>query len=210
MATVSPAMISAQPNTPTAMTYDEFLSWSDGIHAEWIKGEVITFMSVTTAHQRIVIFLSFLLQTFAQYFQKGEVLTAPVQIKLRDSGREPDIFLVAKENAGRVQEKFFDGAPDLIVEVISDESASRDRVDKFEEYEESGVREYWLIDPRPKRQRADFYQLGKDGKYRPVPIDDDGVYRSHVLQGFWLNVNWLWQDPLPDLLPTFEMIRGKS
>ena len=117
---------------------------------------------------------------------------------------------MAKENAGRVQEKFFDGAPDLIIEVISDESTSRDRVDKFEEYEEAGVREYWLIDPRPKRQRADFYQLGKDGKYRPVPIDDDGVYRSQVLQGFWFNVNWLWQEPLPDLLPTFEMIRSKS
>lgn len=209
MATVSPTMTSAQSNTPRSMTYDEFLSWSDGIHAEWVKGEVITDMTVTTIHQRIVIFLSFLLQAFAQHFQLGEVLTAPVQVKLRTSGREPDVFFVAKENSGRVQEKFFDGAPDLIVEVISDESTSRDRVDKFEEYEEAGVREYWLIDPRPKRQRADFYQLGKDGKYRPVPIDDDGVYRSQVLQGFWFNVNWLWQEPLPNLLPTFESIRSK-
>ena len=76
MATVSPTMTSTQPNTPAPMTYDEFLSWSDGIHAEWIKGEVITFMSVTTAHQRIVAFLFWLLQTFANTAKIGEVMLA--------------------------------------------------------------------------------------------------------------------------------------
>ncbi|MBI5347827.1 MAG: Uma2 family endonuclease, partial [Chloroflexi bacterium] len=62
---------------------------------------------------------------------------------------------------------------------------------------------------RPKRRRADFYHLGADGKYRPVPIDDKGIYRSMVLKDFWLNVNWLWQDPLPKVMRTLSEIEKK-
>ncbi|MBI5347810.1 MAG: Uma2 family endonuclease, partial [Chloroflexi bacterium] len=99
---------------------------------------------------------------------------------------------------------------DLIIEVISDDSVGRDRAAKFEENEEAGVREYWIIDPRPKRRRADFYQLGADGKYKPVPIENDGVYRSLVLKNFWLNVNWMWQDPLPKVMQVLSEIEKKQ
>jgi Uma2 family endonuclease len=120
------------------------------------------------------------------------------------------VFFVSSNKRDQIRERYFDGAPALAIEIVSDESASRDRVDKFEEYEDAGVREYWIIDPRPRRRRADFYQLGVDGKYQPVPTLD-GVYRSAVLPGFWLRVEWLWQEPLPKLLPTLETIqRGEG
>ncbi|HET9224704.1 MAG TPA: Uma2 family endonuclease, partial [Roseiflexaceae bacterium] len=60
-------------------------------------------------------------------------------------------------------------------------------------YQEGGVREYWIIDPRPRKQRADFYVLDDSGMYQPIPIAADGIYRSSVLPNFWLNVNWLWE-----------------
>jgi hypothetical protein len=67
------------------------------------------------------------------------------------------------------------------------------------------VPEYWLIDPRPRRQRALFYQLDANGKYDLVkPVDD--VYRSNVVSGFWLKVGWIWERPDPQL--TFAEIAG--
>jgi Uma2 family endonuclease len=60
------------------------------------------------------------------------------------------------------------------------------------------VREYWLLDPL--RRQAEFYQLGPDSIYRAVPVAADGIYHSAVLDGLWVKVEWLWQEPLPLLL----------
>jgi hypothetical protein len=75
---------------------------------------------------------------------------------------------------------------------------TEDRVHKFTEYEQADVREYWLIDPRPHQQQVDFYVLGEDQSYHPAPIDDDGIYHSTVIPNFWFNIEWLWQEELPN------------
>jgi Uma2 family endonuclease len=62
----------------------------------------------------------------------------------------------------------------------------------------AGIPEYWIVDPRPGLQRAEFLRIGNDGRYAEASLDDDGRYRSLVLPGFWLDPAWLWQDPLPD------------
>ena len=46
------------------------------------------------------------------------------------------------------------------------------------------------------RDEGGPYQLGEDGRYQPMPLDD-GVFRSQALPGFWLRMEWLWQEPLP-------------
>ncbi len=61
------------------------------------------------------------------------------------------------------------------------ESRSRDRGDKFYEYEQAGVKEYWLIDPN--RKHVEFYQRGEDGIFRLVSVED-GVFSSEVSRGF--------------------------
>jgi Putative restriction endonuclease len=77
-------------------------------------------------------------------------------------------------------------------------SRARDRGEKFYEYEQGGVREYWLLDYLCRQ--AEFYQLGPDGIYHVVPVSADGIYRSAVLERLWLKVEWLWQEPLPSLM----------
>jgi Uma2 family endonuclease len=60
------------------------------------------------------------------------------------------------------------------------------------------VPEYWLLD-QPRKQ-ARFYELAGDGRYRPISVDEHGIFRSKVLPGFWLKVAWLWQEPHPAIL----------
>lgn len=195
------------------MSYEEFLAWADeDVHAEWVDGEVIVFMPPKTVHQDVVTFLVALLRFFVQFFQLGQALTAPYEMKVDPDSpaREPDILFIARENLARLSEDRLEGPADLIVEVVSDDSVSRDRSDKFYEYQEAGVREYWVIDPRPGKERADFWVLDEQGRYRPVPVDEDGVYRSTVIPGFWLRVDWLWAEEMPDPLLTFAEIVGPS
>ena len=103
-------------------------------------------------------------------------------------------FFVANEHLGRVKRLNLEGPADLVIEIISPGSRATDRGDKFYEYEQGGVPEYWLLDP--ERRQAEFYLRGEDGIYRLVPLGSDGIYRSKVLAGLWLKVGWLWQ-PLP-------------
>ncbi len=191
------------------MTYEEFLVWAgEDVHAEWVNGEVIVHMTAKQRHQEMVQFLFALFDLFNQFLRVGRFFTAPYQMKLAPDGpgREPDILFVAREREALVKDQGVQGPADLVIEIVSDDSVTRDRVEKFEEYEQYGVREYWIIDPRPKRPRAEFYQLDESGQYQPVPVGKDGVYHSKALPGFWLRVDWLWAETLPDSLFIFAEI----
>ena len=186
---------------PGKMTYEEFLAWADeDMRAEWVNGEVIQLGPVSNRHQNLVGFLTILLRHFVEERHLGGVLSLPFQMKTGVDlpGREPDILFIAHEHLDRLKNVYLDGPADLVVEIISPDSRGRDRGEKFYEYEQGGVREYWLLDYL--RRQAEFYQRGSDGIFRLVPVGEDGIYRSAVLEGLWLKVDWLWQEPLPPLL----------
>ncbi len=187
------------------LTYEEFLEWCDeDTWAEWDDGEVIFLTPTSVRHQQLTGFLYQVLDIFVKSHGLGEVLAAPFQMKLPkvSKGREPDILFVSRERLHLLKETHLEDAADLVVEVISPEGRLRDRGEKFAEYELSGVREYWLIDYEEKR--ADFYLLDPDGRYNRCSIDPEGIYRSTVIPGLWLRVDWLWQEPLP---PTMDVLR---
>ena len=189
-----------RPAPRKKLSFEEFLDWCDeDTWAEWVDGEVIVLSPATVPHQQLVTFLVFLLEFFNAAHDLGQIFTAPTLMKLGlvRAGREPDLVFVAKVHLNRLQRVFIDGPADLVVEVVSPDSTRRDRIEKFREYEAAGVPEYWILD-RDHRDAA-FYRLGADGRYRRVPPDAEGVFRSEALPGFWLRVDWLWQDPLPTL-----------
>lgn len=175
------------------MTYQEFLSWADeDTLAEWVNGEVLMTSPASTGHQKLCSFLANILQVFTRYRDLGVVITAPFQMKL-ENGREPDILFVKTAHLDRLQSTYLEGPADMVVEIISPKSVGRDRGDKFYEYARGGVPEYWLVDPQ--RQQAEFYEL--EGDYYKLRFSGhEGRYEALTLPGFWMRVEWLWEDPL--------------
>ena len=74
-------------------------------------------------------------------------------------------------------------------------ASGRDRGEKFLEYREGGVPEYWLVDPLA--QSLELYLLDERGHYSIAAPDASGIFHSRALPGFWLDPAWLWQEPLP-------------
>lgn len=190
------------------MTYEEFLAWADeDTLAEWVGGDVVMTSPASFEHQQIVRLLVSTMGTFVETHQLGVVLSAPFQMKVGDRGREPDILFVRNEHRERLKPTFLDGPADLVVEVVSPESVSRDRGDKFIEYEGAGVEEYWLIDPR--RKIAEFYRLDEQNRYHMVQSGETGQFYSAVIHDFWVRVEWFWKPPLVlDVLRELDLLRN--
>jgi Uma2 family endonuclease len=186
----------AAPKEP--LSFEAFLQRYDDAHAEWVNGEVVPKMPASVEHQDTSMFLLSLIVNWVAYHELGKVYHPPLLVKLplpdnREVAREPDIVVILNGNLGRFAEQYFDGAPDLIVEITSPASRHTDRTVKYEEYETAGVPEYWLIDP--DRQYTEFFQRDAAGLYRVALSGSEGVYCSRVLEGFWLQVEWLWTRP---------------
>jgi len=191
------------------MSFEEFLEWlNEDTWAEWVEGKVEIVSPATTQHQRVQGFLWQVMGIFVRARELGEVLGAPYLIELPSvlRGREPDLIFVAAPRRLEAEATHLEGAPEVVVEIVSPESVARDRGAKFIEYEAAGVLEYWLIDLL--RRRAEFYRLDAEGRYALALGGAAGVYRSEAVPGFWLKAEWLWQEPLPSPLRVIAEIAG--
>jgi Uma2 family endonuclease len=106
-----------------------------------------------------------------------------------------------------VEHGFVDGPPDIAVEIVSPDSAERDYELKRRVYDESGVKEYWIIDP--DERKATFLQRAGEQFVEVEP--QGGRFESQVLAGFFLEVEWLWAKKRPSLLsilPQMLLARG--
>ncbi len=198
----TPALLTPSTATREHLSYEAYLALpDDGRIVEWVDGEIIQHMPPAPVHQRIASLMETILSLYVKRLDLGEVFDAPIEVKLWAGGpsREPDILFVGRDRLAQLTAQRFEGAPDLVVEVISPTSVTIDRVDKYLEYERAGVREYWIIDPRPRQQQADFFVRDESGRFASAPIDEDGSYASTVIPGFRLPISWLWQPEQIDI-----------
>ncbi len=195
------------------MSYEEWLTWAeDHTQAEWVNGEGIAFVPPKTVHMLLLEFLRWLLKGYVDLLNLGEVASAPFEMRLESvpSSREPDLLFIANAHRHRLTAERLVGPADLAIEIISDDSVTRDRRDKRREYAAAGVPEYWLLDPRPRQQRARFYRLNERGEYDEVFPSPDGRYHAQVVPGFWVRPEWFWQDPLPNPAPLLAMLAADA
>jgi Uma2 family endonuclease len=179
------------------VSFEAFLKFFAEHHAEWLVGKVILVRGKASAHQSLLLFLMTMLNLYLGLKSLGEILSAGFPMKIADDvpAREPDLLIVLNAHRERIKANYLDGPADIVVEIVSPESVTRDRGIKFIEYEQAGVREYWLFDPL--RTEAVIYALGDDQRYHPVPLDKDGRLVSSLLSGFALHPTLLWRDELP-------------
>jgi Uma2 family endonuclease len=131
------------------LNYEDFcLLPNDGKRYEIIDGELFATPSPRTLHQKVVTRLTHYLSAFLEENDLGEVYVSPLDVVFSDYDIvEPDVLYVSRERASVLTEKNIQGAPDLVVEVLSETTEKTDRTFKLRLYARFGVQEYWIIDP---------------------------------------------------------------
>jgi Uma2 family endonuclease len=134
---------------PRLWTYDEMVAELPETNqpTELWNGEIIMSPAPHPDHQEIVLNFAQRLKEFAAGAKPGKVYVSPVDVVLTQRRVvQPDVLFIAKSRLGIVTDRI-DGVPDLVMEVISETSWQRDRIQKKALYEQSGLPEYWIIDP---------------------------------------------------------------
>lgn len=197
--------MSVRPRTGT-MSFGDFLEIvGEDQKADLLDGVMFMASPESLVHNKLVGWLYRLIAEYAENRGLGDVTVNKVAFRLdARQGPEPDVAFVAAARSLVVKPGYVDGPPDLAVEVVSPDSVDRDYERKRRIYETAGVREYWIIDP--DEARFTFLRLdANSGRYVEVqPVDH--IYRSAVLPGFWLDVRWLAQRPLPPILPIAQQL----
>ncbi|MCA0456874.1 MAG: Uma2 family endonuclease [Chloroflexi bacterium] len=187
--------------------YEDYLRGEYGTHAEWVNGVVIEMSPIEESHDALSRFGSAMFDTYLELTTGGRVLQDPMVMKPAPHlpGRQPDLQVLLPDRMHLLRPTEVAGAANLVVEIVSQESIKRDRGDKFEEYEQGGVEEYWIVDRIHKE--ALFYVRGEDGLFRSrLPVD--GVYTSHVLPRLHINVSIFWQDSIPSTREAVKMVEA--
>ncbi|HUO10454.1 MAG TPA: Uma2 family endonuclease [Phycisphaerae bacterium] len=184
------------PHPGRRMTEEEFLAWvKERTRAEWVNGEVTIMSPVSFEHDQLQTWLIRLVSDFVDNGELGKVCSVEFALRLPGlpSHRLTDLFFVSNQKAAGFQRTYFAGVPDLVLEIVSPDSIERDYKEKFNDYQISGIPEYWIIDPLKRIVTAN--QLVK-GKYRRI-AEKAGAVHSAALPGFFIKPAWLWEHPLP-------------
>ncbi len=182
--------VATPPTAGRLYTVEEFFELvPDGQKADLIDG--VIYMASPDSNWNDIIggFLYTLMSVYAEERDLGEVKGTRFAFVLGPRrAPEPDVSFVSGERPEVIQPTRGVGPPDIAVEIVAEDSKERDHVLKKRLYEETGVREYWLLDPL--QDRYQFFRL-RDGQYELMPLDQDRYFHSEALPGFWLDVEWL-------------------
>jgi len=170
----------------TRLTYDDFcLLPEDGKRREIIEGELFVTPSPQTPHQRAATRLTIRLGEFVESHKLGEVFCAPFDVVFSEFDVvEPDLLYISNARAGVLTRKNVQGAPDLVVEVLSETTARVDRSIKLKLYGRFAVQEYWIIDPNGPS--AEIYRRGEEGLDLVAKLSAADALSSPMLPGFSL------------------------
>jgi Uma2 family endonuclease len=176
--------------------------------AELIDGVMIMHSPASLQHENTGNFLGGLMRFYAKTKSLGLMIASGNGIVHLSSGRKlaPDGFFIRNECVPSPLPKQYEGVPDLVLEVLSPSNRNDDFIDKRKIYREAGVAEIWFVDNQHKQVIVDQKQT----KGYLENIVTKGKLLSIAIKGFWINVDWLWQEPLPDELTCLQEILSDS
>ncbi len=169
-------------------TYEDYMRTPDDVRYELLDGELILSPSARTAHQRTSRKILNPLDDFVIENELGEVFHAPYDVVLDNFNVvQPDILFVSNERARIITDLNIQGAPDLVIEILSPSTAQRDKTQKRDLYAQHDVKEYWQADTDAKSVTALTLE---DGVYRVAGIYTEGqTLTSVLLPGFTLDID---------------------
>jgi len=167
----------------------DYLELPEEPRCELLYGRLPVTPAPTVRHQLVVVAVLRVLDRFARQ-RGGYAVVSPVDVVLADhSIVQPDVIYVSPERAAILGQRV-EGAPDLVVEVLSPATGRRDLGEKLRLYAESGVIEYWIVDP----QLETFEFLENTPAGFRVRLPDGGVHRSAAIGGVELDLEAFWRD----------------
>jgi Uma2 family endonuclease len=138
----------AMRSAKVRFNHDDYLLLPEDKRYEILDGEIYVIPAPSTRHQRISRQLEMALIQHVEQFGLGEILQAPYDVVLsHENVVQPDILLVLKERSGIITAMNLQGAPDLVVEILSPATRGKDAEIKRKIYAQFGVREYWIVNP---------------------------------------------------------------
>jgi Uma2 family endonuclease len=161
----------------------------DSFRYEIIEGELYVSPPPSTNHQVAVSSLLAAMHYYANRGGLGLVLTAPIGVRLpdRETTVQPDVLFISRDRQDIVKDDVIDGAPDLVVEILSPSNWVYDRSRKQEAYQQAGVREYWIVDYRARS--VDVLVLEGNEYVQRGHYGEGDVAPSEVLAGFSIPVS---------------------
>jgi Uma2 family endonuclease len=175
--------------TTSRLTYDDFVKLpDDGKRYEIIDGELFVNASPVPRHQAVVGNIYFALRAWFEE-HGGEVFVAPLDVVFDTYNIvEPDVIAINPNRLAILGEKNLQGAPSLVVEVLSDRTRRLDEIKKRKLYDKGGVDEYWIADHelelvRIYRRTAVAFELVAE-----ISTDDGGAITTPLLPGFKMDI----------------------
>jgi Uma2 family endonuclease len=166
----------------------DYLGLPDEPRCELLYGRLLVTPAPTARHQHLVLNLARVLADCADR-QGDRALVSPIDVVLADhSVVQPDVVYVRAAGSSIIRDRV-EGAPDLVVEVLSPGTARRDLGEKLRLYAEAGVAEYWIVDPG--LQTFEFLVRSDDGFRLRLP--DGPAYRSAAIPGLELDLEAFWR-----------------
>lgn len=182
-------------------TYADYLKWSFEERIELIKGKIFKMSPAPgSSHQRISGTIFLLLGNHLRNQNCCEVFSAPFDVRLSRKSKDdkdiitvvqPDICVICDKE--KIDERGCLGAPDIVVEILSPGNNKKEILNKYEVYEETGVKEYWIVSPQDKTFLK--YTLTDQGRYttsRLMTLGDQVA--TSILPGFLMELNEVFKD----------------
>ena len=182
-------------NLSKRYTFADYLTWFDDKRRELIDGFINLMSAPKRIHQEISINISAEIFIFLKK-TKCKVYSAPFDVRLPKNNKkddakiynvvQPDIVVVCDPE--KLDDKGCIGAPDLIVEILSPSTGKRDLKDKYNLYEKSGVKEYWIAFPNEKSIHVFILNLKNKYELKAMYVEDDTISPS-IFPDLILNIN---------------------
>jgi len=168
-------------------TYKDYAKLPEGAPYQLIGGELIMTPAPTPYHQYISGNIYSVLKQFVERNNLGQVYYSPIDVYFEETETyQPNIIFISKERLNIISETKIEGAPDLVIEILSPATAYYDLKKKFKIYEKHGVKEYWIVDPEEKS--IEIY-INKEQKFILVENKSKiGTIKSQLLKDFQIDL----------------------